>query len=89
MDLEMVFNELSARTLAPDISTARQWMSELISTIREARSRGLKVVRTNEDFHAMVLAENYPFSRWRNDREVNREERTFSENPCDEGSFIC
>jgi hypothetical protein len=77
MDLEMVFNELSARTLAPDISTARQWMSELISTMREAKGCGLKGLRTQTDFHAMVLAENYPLSRWRNDNVVNREERTF------------
>jgi hypothetical protein len=77
MDLEMVFNELSARTLAPDISTARQWMSELISTMREAKGCGLKGLRTQTDFHDMVLAENYPLSRWRNDNEVNREERTF------------
>ena len=77
MDLEMVFNELSARTLAPDISTARQWMSDLISTMREAKRCGLKGIRTQADFHAMVLAENYPLSRWRNDNEVNKEERTF------------
>jgi hypothetical protein len=77
MDLEMVFNELSARTLAPDISTARQWMSGLISTMREAKRCGLKGIRTQEDFHAMVLAENYGLYNWRNDKEVNREERTF------------
>ena len=77
MDLDMVFNELSARTLAPDISTARQWMSELISTMREAKGCGLKGIRTQTDFHDMVLAENYPLRRWRNDNEVNREERTF------------
>jgi hypothetical protein len=77
MDLEMVFNELSARNLAPDISTAQQWMSELISTMREAKKCGLKGIRIQENFHAMVIAENYPLSRWRNDNEVNREERTF------------
>ncbi|WP_293336984.1 hypothetical protein [Microcoleus sp. CAWBG58] len=77
MDLEMVFNELSARNLAPDISTAQQWMSELISTMREAKRWGFKGIRTQADFHAMVLAENYPLSRWRNDSTVNREERTF------------
>ncbi|MEG4576243.1 hypothetical protein QUA56_26765 [Microcoleus sp. N3A4] len=60
MDLEMVFNELSARILAPDISTARQWMSELISTMREAKRCGLKGIRTQADFHAMFIAENYP-----------------------------
>ena len=77
MDLEMVFNELSARTLAPDISTARQWMSELIRTMVAAKGCGLKGIRIQADFHVMVLAENYPLSRWRNDNEVNREERTF------------
>ena len=77
MDLEMVFNELSAQTLAPDIFTARQWMSELISTMREAKRCGLKGIRIQTDFHSMVLAENYPLRRWRNDNEVNREERTF------------
>jgi hypothetical protein len=77
MDLEMVFNELSARTLAPDISTARQWMSELISTMREAQRCGLKGIRTQTDFHAMVLAENYPVRRWLNDREVNKDEQFF------------
>ncbi len=77
MDLEMVFNELSARNLAPDISIARQWMSELIRTMVAAKGCGLKGIRTQADFHAMLLAENYPLSRWRNDHEVNREERTF------------
>lgn len=77
MDLEMVFNELSARTLAPDISTARQWMSELISTMLAAKGCGLKGIRIQADFHAMILAESYPLSRWRNDPEVNKDERTF------------
>ncbi len=77
MDLEMVFNELSAQSPAADIATARRWMSELISTMLEAKRCGLKGIRTQEDFHAMVLAEHYPLSRWRNDNEVNREERTF------------
>ncbi|MFB8796051.1 MAG: hypothetical protein U7126_17950 [Microcoleus sp.] len=77
MDLEMVFNEMSARNLAPDISTAQQWMSELIMTMREAKSSGLKGIRIQKDFHAMILAENYPLSRWRNDNDVNRDERRF------------
>ena len=39
MDLEMVLNELSLLTPAGDIQTARQWMSELISTLRQATTR--------------------------------------------------
>ncbi|MEG3906331.1 hypothetical protein Q5691_01120 [Microcoleus sp. w1-18aA5] len=77
MDLEMVFNELSARTLAPDIFTARQWMSELIRTMVAAKGCGLKGIRIQADFHAMILAESYPLSCWRNDPEVNKDERTF------------
>jgi hypothetical protein len=77
MDLEMVFNELSARTLAPDISTARQWMSELISTMLAAKGCGLKAMRTKEDFWAIILAENYPLSCWLIDPEVNKDDRTF------------
>ena len=77
MDLEMVFNELSARTLAPDISTARQWMAELIRTMVAAKGCGLKAMRTKEDFWAIILAENYPLSRWLHDPEVNKDERTF------------
>ncbi|WP_019486939.1 MULTISPECIES: hypothetical protein [Kamptonema] len=77
MDLEMVFNELSARTLAPDIFTARQWMSELISIMREAKRCGLKGIRIQADFYVLILTENYTLSHWRNDNTVNREERTF------------
>ena len=77
MTLEMVFNELSLRTLASDIPTARQWMSDFISTMRTAQTYGLKGLRTQRDFHAIVLAEGYPLARWRNDNEVRREEQTF------------
>ncbi|TAG95756.1 MAG: hypothetical protein EAZ09_11280 [Oscillatoriales cyanobacterium] len=77
MDLEMVFNELSARTLAPDISIARQWMAELIRTMVAAKGCGLKAMRTKEDFFAIILAENYPLSCWLIDPEVNKDERTF------------
>ena len=77
MDLEMVFNELSARTLASDIFTARQLMSELISTMVAAKGCGLKGLRTQTNFHAMVIGENYPLSLWLNDNEVNKDEKRF------------
>ncbi len=77
MDLEMVFNELSLEPLAPDIPTARIWMSDLISTMRTAQKQGLKGIRTQTNFHDLFLAENYPLKRWRNDKEVSREEKTF------------
>ena len=78
MDLEMVFNELSLRTPAPDIPTARQWMTELIQTLRKATSSGVKrVVRTQDDMNIIQLAPGYPLAKWRNDPSVIREERSF------------
>jgi len=76
MELEMVFNELSQK-IAPDIATARQWMSSLIGTMREGKKCGLKGLRTHINVHTIFLAENYPLAQWRNDNEVTKEEQTF------------
>ncbi|MEC4866783.1 MAG: hypothetical protein SAJ11_11965 [Jaaginema sp. PMC 1078.18] len=74
----MVLNELSLQTPATDIITARQWMSQLIQTIRTATRCGVKkVVRTHDNINTIELAPNYPVAKWRNDREVDREERRF------------
>ncbi|WP_026734050.1 hypothetical protein [Fischerella sp. PCC 9605] len=78
MDLEMVLNELSLRTPAADISTAQRLMSELIKTLRQATTSGVKrVLRTQSDINTIELAPGYPLARWRNDPEVDREERSF------------
>jgi hypothetical protein len=78
MDLEMVLNELSLRTPASDIQTARLWMSDLVSIMRRAISQGVKrVVRTHSGFHAMILAPGYPLARWRNDDHVDLEVRRY------------
>jgi hypothetical protein len=77
--MEMVLNELSLRHSAPDIPTARQWMSELIATIRSVKKQSTHSIslRTQYDFHATQIAPNYPLRRWLNDQEVDREERRF------------
>ena len=78
MDLEMVLNELSLRTTAPDILTARQWMSEFINTLSKATSNGVKrVLRTSDEINSIELAPSYPVARWRNDKEVDKEEKRF------------
>jgi len=78
MDLEMVLNELSLLTPAADIPTARQWMSDLITTVRTATAQGIKrVIRTQSDFQSTILAPEYPIARWRNDSAVDREARRF------------
>ena len=74
----MVLNELSLKTPASDISTARQLMSNLISTLRKATASGVKrVLRTSNEIHSLQLAPNYPIARWRNDPEVDKEESRF------------
>lgn len=74
----MVLNELSLRTPAADIPTAQQLMSELIGTVRQATTSGVKrVLRTSDEINTIELAPGYPVARWRNDSTVNREERTF------------
>ena len=78
MDLEMVLNELSLKTPAADEQTARQLMSEFISTVRQATTTGVKrVLRTANDINNIELAPGYPVARWRNDRVVDIEERRF------------
>ncbi len=78
MDLEMVLNELSLQTPAADIPTARQRMSDLISTVQKATVSGVKrVLRTHRDVNTIELAPGYPVACWRNDGEVDREERSF------------
>jgi hypothetical protein len=78
MDLEMVLNELSLRTPASDIQTARLWMSDLINIMRQSITQGVKrVLRTPSGFHHMLLAPDYPLARWRNDDYVDREVRRY------------
>lgn len=74
----MVLNELSLRSPAYDIPTARQWMSELIQTLREATKSGVqRVLRTSDEINLLILAPDYSIVRWRNDPEVDLEERRF------------
>lgn len=74
----MVLNELSLRTPANDVSTARQWMLSLIDTIQAAIKQGVaRVLRTHSDFYNSPFAPNYTILNWRNDNEVDRELRRF------------
>ncbi|WP_293144409.1 hypothetical protein [Okeania sp. SIO3I5] len=78
MDLEMVLNELSLETPIADISTARKLMSELIQTLRKAKSLGVKpILRTHSNINNIELVCNYPIASWRNDKIVDLEERRF------------
>src|SRR5215510_10954335 len=78
MDLEMVLNELSLHSPAPDVHIARQRMSTLLRTVRIAIQNGAnRVWRTHENFYSESLANGYSIANWCNDSNVDREERRY------------
>jgi len=78
MPVEMVFNELSLRHPFGSKHDARRQMKDLIDTMRTATSHGVKPrLCTVNNFDSLVLSVGYLMFHWRNDREVEREERSF------------
>ena len=79
MTLDMILNELSLQTPAPNISVARKWMSGFVQTILCIKSQAGRQasLRTQYNFHSTLLASDYPLQRWLNDSEVDREEQRF------------
>lgn len=76
MELDLVFNELSVKALAPDKEIAKQWMFQLIQTIRSFTAQGVKVnIRSHESFYLIMLAPNYSISQWC--KEASEKERLF------------
>ena len=75
---ELSFRQLnSAASAAPDVYIARAWMTQFTGTMRAARQMGFRTVRTEKGFAALELCREYSMPQWRNDREVNRDERVF------------
>jgi hypothetical protein len=78
MDIEMVFNELSISGKDIDKFQARELMSKLVDTLREATKAGVQsILRTSEDLNYIELAPNYSIAQWRTDREADRDQRNF------------
>jgi hypothetical protein len=78
MAIDIVVNELSMQTPASDQNIARAIMSEFVQTLRQAQSEGIRgKLSTASDFHATLLAPDYYLVQWLNDRQVNRDERSF------------
>lgn len=76
MELDLILNELSLQNLAPNEQIAQKWMSELIRTIKAFTAQGVKVsLRSQENFHTIMLAHNYPVGSWFQD--ADQRERQF------------
>ena len=77
MALETVLNEHSLQ-MAPDVYTARVWMAQFVQTIKiAAQHKVARSLRTTSDIFDLHLANNYPFRKWLNDEEVNRDMRLY------------
>ena len=78
MTLSLVFNDLSLRCPAPDLRTAREWMTEFVGTLKTAVvDHKISQLRTSEEFRAMMLCPGYPVEAWTGDNLVSLEERNF------------
>jgi len=77
MPVEIVLNDISLPTPVRDKGKARSLMSELIGVLSTAWTYGVKTLRTQDNFYDLLLANNYPVASWLNDKQVEREERSF------------
>jgi hypothetical protein len=91
MELKMVLNELSLQSSAgqppaENIETAKQQMSDLISTIQAATELGVKrVLYTPDDFYYVLLAPGYPVAKWLGN--LDRENQTSFKSMITRSSF--
>jgi len=75
--MELILNDLSCITAA-DRLTARDWIHTFLRTVRAAFATGIsRSLRAKEDFQNWPLAPDYPFQKWLNDGEVDRETRLY------------
>lgn len=77
MDLEMVLNELSLNSPIDDVQTAKQLMSDLVSTVQMMESRHTVRVTliTQRNLPSLLLSPDYPVARWWGDHSVDERVR--------------
>ena len=73
--MRLFFNELSVRTEELDVYSVRTVIEQFIITYNEAvKKYGFeRAITTCEDFNNIMLAKDYPISKWRNDAGVDRD----------------
>lgn len=78
MEIEMVFNELSADSLKCDKFQAKDLMAKLVMTLQASTKAGVsRSFRTRDDMNSIELAPEYSIAKWRNDPDVERELTSF------------
>lgn len=74
--MELLFNELSMLSMAPDQATARAWFLSLQETVQAAVQRGLpSILRIHEGFWAAQTAVGYSLANWLADPTIERERK--------------
>jgi hypothetical protein len=90
MQPEIVLNELSFAPTAPDIPSARARMSLFIRVVRDAVAAGTsRVLRTDGPLGNHPLAPGYPVAQWRNDPQVDRDERLYFASLTSKAPLLC
>lgn len=78
MSIDLILNDLSIVPLAADAYEARHRMTAFVSTLRQAIVARVNArLRVPTAFHVMLLAPGYRLAEWRNDAQVDRDERLF------------
>jgi hypothetical protein len=77
MQLEMILNELYLKNTVDDERVARELMTKFIKTITLAVNKGIVTLRTENRIYDLIIAPNYPISKWLNDNQVDLEQRDF------------
>jgi len=78
MAKELILNELSLLQLATGIYSSRERMKALVDTILEAvRAGALRSLRSPGPIDATLLTQGYSIAQWRNDPQVDREQRSY------------
>lgn len=78
MVVKVLFNELSLERPFENKQVARNGMDEFITTLRNAIEKGAKrELCTRDDFDCLQLSLGYPIVQWRNDSEVDKDDRRF------------
>ncbi len=74
--MKLIFNELSLNPEPADIYGARDAIELFILTYNEAIKERFgfeREITTCIDFNSIIIAKDYPISKWRNDTEVDRD----------------
>ncbi|MCU5378239.1 hypothetical protein OCA08_13925 [Bacillus cereus] len=74
--MDLVLNELSHKTYLGDVESAKKLMNEFIKVLVLINSKGIQPkLRMKTDIYNLYLTQEYPLTKWINDRTVDLDKR--------------